>query len=92
VHSKPDLLHSRTLPRDQGNRKQPGQSGKPRYEVAPNALSFSIKDACRLTGIARTRLFSLLADGHLRKVKVGGRTLVEGDSLRALVQGMRIKS
>jgi hypothetical protein len=36
-------------------------------------------------GIGRTLLYKLAREGRLRLVKAGGRTLVCGDSLRALL-------
>lgn len=37
-------------------------------------------------GPCRTKLYELAASGHLKLVKVAGRTLVDGDSLRALLR------
>jgi excisionase family DNA binding protein len=60
----------------------------PRTQVAPaqHPLGYRINDACRLAGIGRTSIYKLIGDGQLAVVKVGGRTLVVGDSLRALFQ------
>lgn len=48
-------------------------------------ISFSIKGACAATGLSRTKIYALIADGRLRAVKIDGRTLIPADSLRALI-------
>ena len=73
----------------------PAEKARTRSEAArarrgdplPDALSYHIEDAARITGLGRTTVFDLLAKGKLRRIKIGGRTLVEGDSLRALLRG-----
>jgi excisionase family DNA binding protein len=42
-------------------------------------------DAARALGIGRTKLYELIGTGKLRTVKLGRRTLVRTDSIRALV-------
>jgi hypothetical protein len=53
----------------------------------PTALSFTFPGASRLTGIGRSSLYALVKQGKLRKITVAGRSLIEGDSLRALIAG-----
>ena len=53
----------------------------------PDAFAFTFADAIRMSGIGRTKLYELGRAGQLRMVKVGGRALIEGDSLRALLRG-----
>ena len=40
-----------------------------------------------MAGFGRTLLYKLAKEGKLRLLKVAGRTLVCGDSLRALIAG-----
>jgi excisionase family DNA binding protein len=55
---------------------------------SPHApLCYSVKDACHVSSIGRTRLYSLIAEGKLQARKVGKRTLIPADSLRALISG-----
>jgi len=35
----------------------------------------------------RTKIYEMFQTGHLKRISAGGRTLVEGDSLRALLLG-----
>jgi hypothetical protein len=49
------------------------------------ALSYTIDDARMMCGLGRTTLYKLAQQGQLRLVHVYGRTLVCGDSLRALL-------
>lgn len=53
----------------------------------PDAFGFTLRDAVRMSGIGKTKLYELGRCGQLRMVKVAGRTLIEGDSLRALLRG-----
>lgn len=47
----------------------------------------SIEDARKaLGGIGRTKIYEMIKSGDLRTVKVGRRTLVKTDSIRALVE------
>jgi len=55
------------------------QSGK------PEPLAYSIKEACRVSSIGRTRIYALINEGRLKATKVGRRTLVNAESLRELV-------
>ncbi len=50
-------------------------------------LSYNIKEAVAATGIGRDSLYRHISAGRLRKVRVGGRTLIPADSLAALVSG-----
>ncbi len=68
----------------------------PSYTNSPNntpvksphdPLCYSIKDACHVSSIGRTRLYGLIAEGKLQARKVGKRTLIPADSLRALISG-----
>ena len=56
-----------------------------RPPAPPNAIGFTVRDACLLGGFGRTSLYALARTGKLHLVKVAGRTLVAGDSLRALL-------
>jgi hypothetical protein len=52
---------------------------------APNAFAFTITDAQAMGGPGRTKLYDLANRGELKMFKVAGRTMVDGDSLRALL-------
>ncbi len=60
-----------------------------RYGPPPHAdaLAYTVDHACRMAGFGRTLLYKLAKEGKLRLLKVAGRTLVCGDSLRALIGG-----
>lgn len=49
-------------------------------------IAVRVKEACRLTGIGRSKLYELIADGHIEIVKVGAMTLVPLESLRGLIE------
>lgn len=48
-------------------------------------ITVTIAGAKRATGLGTTKLYELINQGKLRTVKVGRRTLVRTDSIRALV-------
>jgi hypothetical protein len=61
----------------------------PRHErpaPLPHALAYRIDEVRRMGGPGRTKTYELAAQGKLRLVYVAGRTLVDGDSLRALLR------
>lgn len=45
-------------------------------------LTVRISEACRMTGIGRSKLYELIGAGNIRTVKVGTITLVPVESLR----------
>lgn len=50
-------------------------------------LAYSIKEACAASSLGRTSIYAHIAAGRLRAVRVGGRTIIPADSLRALLSG-----
>jgi hypothetical protein len=72
--------------------QQPVSSGtptKPKQEPLPplpNALVYSIRDVRRMGGPGKTSIYALAKAGKLKLVRIGSRTLVDGDSLRALLR------
>ena len=68
-------------------RKRSDAARERRGAPLPDALTYCIDDAARITGLGRTTIFDLMAKEKLRRIKIGGRTLVCGDSLRALLRG-----
>jgi hypothetical protein len=63
------------MPRFRPNRPPPPAS----------ALTFTLQDASQVSGLSVSTLRRRAADGSLRLVRVGCRTLVDGASLRALL-------
>lgn len=51
----------------------------------PEKLAYSIKEACKATSLSRTTLYSHVAAGRLRVVRIGGRTIIPAESLRAFL-------
>jgi excisionase family DNA binding protein len=48
-------------------------------------VTVTIADTQRVTGLGRTKLYELIGAGRLQTIKIGRRTLVKTDSIRALV-------
>jgi excisionase family DNA binding protein len=53
----------------------------------PRPISVRISEACRLTGIGRSKLYELIAAGEIQIVKIGAMTLVPMGSLERLIEG-----
>jgi excisionase family DNA binding protein len=53
--------------------------------LVPAPLSYTLNAAAAASGLSRSTLYRHAAAGRLRLVKVGGRTLVDAASLRALI-------
>jgi excisionase family DNA binding protein len=53
-------------------------------------LSYSIPAAVAATGISRSRLYELAKEGTLKFTKIGKRTLIADEDLRALIQKFRV--
>jgi hypothetical protein len=52
-----------------------------------DAFAFTIPDFQALGGPGRTKIYALAKLGQLKLVEVAGRTMVEGESGRALLRG-----
>jgi len=52
---------------------------------AQNAFAFTIEDAQAMGAPGRTTIYALAKVGRLNLIRVDGRTLITGDSLRALL-------
>jgi excisionase family DNA binding protein len=46
-------------------------------------LAYSISEACTLTSVGRTTLYSAIKTGHLKVHKIGRRTLISANDLVA---------
>lgn len=51
----------------------------------PEKLAYSIKEACKATSLSRTTIYSHVAAGRLHVVRIGGRTIIPAESLRAFL-------
>jgi len=52
-----------------------------------DTISITIKDACKATGLGRTKIYELINAGRLQAVKIGGRRLIKTASIRAMLEG-----
>lgn len=49
-------------------------------------LAFTVAEACHAVGIGRSKLYELIGEGRIEIRKIGSRTIIPADSLRALVE------
>ncbi len=57
------------------------------FKHDPAKIAYSIHEACRASSLGRTTLYAHINAGRLKAVRIGGRTLIPADSLRALIAG-----
>ncbi len=70
------------MPRDDGSRRaSPAEATPP--------ICVRIPEACRLTGIGRSKMYELIAAGEIETIKVGTITLVPLAALAAFVDALR---
>ena len=62
------------------------QNGFGHITPSPDALAYRIKEAYFMGGPGRTKIYELAKKRHLKLVRIYGRTLIEGDSLRKLLK------
>jgi hypothetical protein len=77
---------------DEIRTRQPNLSNLdvPGVTVAPpEPLAVRIPEACRISGIGRSKLYELMGAGEIEVVKVGAITLIPMDSLRLFMQARR---
>lgn len=55
----------------------------PPPELPQEKLTYSLKEAAAALGVGKSTLYKALSDGALSAVKLGNRTLIPADSLRA---------
>lgn len=55
-------------------------------------ITVRIKEACRITGIGRSKLYELIADGEIEIIKIGAMTLVPVDALSRFIEQRRARS
>ena len=48
-------------------------------------ITTSVREACEMTGLGKTKLYELMAEGKIQSGTVGRRRLVKIDSLHALI-------
>lgn len=51
-------------------------------DMPPERLAFGVTEAAQVAGIGRSTLYAAMADGQLRAVKLGKRTLIPAEELR----------
>lgn len=50
-------------------------------------IGYSIREACQASSLGRTTIYNHIANGRLRAVRIGGRTIIPAEALQALVAG-----
>lgn len=52
-------------------------------------LTVRIRDACRMTGIGRSKLYELIESGDIEVIKIGRMTLISVSELEAFIAAHR---
>jgi len=53
---------------------------------SPDAFAYRAKEVQLMGGPCRTKVYELAKKGHLKLIRIDGRTVIEGDSLRKLLK------
>jgi excisionase family DNA binding protein len=61
----------------------------PEEVVFSRPLTVRVREACRLSGIGRSKLYELIAAGEIEIIKIGTITLVPVASLRSFLERNR---
>lgn len=61
-------------------------------ETPRRQLTVRVREACRMTGIGRTKFYELIQEGEIEVIKVGTMTLVLMASLEAFLDARRASS
>lgn len=56
-----------------------------RRREPPKPMAVPVDDTCRITGLGRTSIYELIAQGKLKSVAIGRRRLVLYESIEALL-------
>ncbi|MFN8721386.1 MAG: helix-turn-helix domain-containing protein [Rhodospirillales bacterium] len=56
--------------------------------IATRPIAVTIAEASALSGLSRSTLYNLIAEGHLNPRKYGARTLILCDELDAFLRGL----
>lgn len=51
-------------------------------------MTATVKEACEMTGLGKTKIYELLGQKTLQSTTIGRRRLIKVDSLRALVEAV----
>jgi excisionase family DNA binding protein len=50
-------------------------------------IGYSIREACQASSLGRTTIYNHIAAGRLKATRIGGRTIIPAEALRALIEG-----
>lgn len=53
-------------------------------------LAYSIREACTASSLGRTTIYAHISAGRLQAIRIGGRTIIPAESLRALLTGAAV--
>jgi excisionase family DNA binding protein len=77
-----------SLERDDADQMVRATSLLPEVEERDGILVCTVKEACRRTGLGRTRIYQAIGSGELRAMKCGQRTLIEIDGIRRWISSL----
>lgn len=65
------------------------QASSPQSEPPPHRFAYTIAEASRILGVGRSSLYTLIARGELKAVRVLSRRLIEAREIEALLAKAR---
>jgi excisionase family DNA binding protein len=64
----------------------PQSSNSKTQKIVAERRAFRVDEAASLLGVSRATLYKLAADGRIRLVKIGGRTLVPASEIERVAE------
>ena len=61
-------------------------------DTLPDRLAYRVPEALYVSGLGRTKFYAEVKAGRLRLIKIGGRSLVPAEDLKALVSPSRTEA
>jgi excisionase family DNA binding protein len=77
-----------SLAKDEADQAVETATVAPEVMEREGVLVCTIKEACRRTGLGRTRIYQAIGSGELRAMKCGQRTLIEMDGIRRWISSL----
>ncbi|MFA7648264.1 MAG: helix-turn-helix domain-containing protein [Phenylobacterium sp.] len=66
-----------------------GPASPPTIPKPKPRMAFGLAEASQLLGLSRSKLYSMIADGEIRSVRLGSRRLIEASEIEALLARSR---
>ncbi len=64
------------------------RGGRPVHRIQPMKLVYSVNETMEVLGVGRTTVYRLIGDKKLEAYKIGKKTVIKAEDLKALVDSL----